>query len=439
MEYKCPLCDQPVSKSVFDRITGIWKARQEALDKIKKQGVQLNQKFKLEKKRLAKKLAEERKKFAQKRTVAIKKAVDAKTRKFGMQIATLRQKEARIKKQTQRQIQRAVSKAHAKDESKFNDFKKQQRTTIQTQLRREREHTRTQVEQKYGRLNQSFRHALGQMQIKDKTIREQNKQIKELGRQIERHTTPQLEGLLYEGQLAKELKKRFPKDGIRHTGKGGDVLQTVMRGKQMVGLIVYECKRVKHYSTKHIRQAAEAKKKRNANFAMLVTNAMKKGTQGFFVERGVVVVHATGVMSVAGILRNQIVQIARMKLGQLQREKAVKLILNYLEGPEFTNSMDTIIQEALAVHKELIDECKKHKAWWGKRCDAYGKIRDEAFAAKSKSRDLLSGKTSETQTEKLPTLERPFEVEISPKVSLAKKKPVGIAVVEAGDDNVKEA
>ncbi|GAG80763.1 unnamed protein product, partial [marine sediment metagenome] len=182
-----------------------------------------------------------------------------------------------------------------------------------------------------------------------------------------------------------------------------------------------------------------AKKKRNADFAMLVTNAMKKGTQGFFVERGVIVVHVTGVMSVAGILRNQIVQIARMKLGQLQREKAVKLILNYLEGPEFTNSMDTIIQEALAVHKELIDEFKKHKAWWDKRCDAYGKIRDEAFAVKSKSRDLLSGKTSETQAEKLPTLERPFEVEISPKVSLAKKKPVGIAVVEAGDDNVKEA
>jgi len=450
MEYTCPLCGQPVSKSVFDKITGIWKARQKALDDIKKQRVRLNQKFKLEKKRLAKKLAEERKKFAQQRTAAIEKAVDAKTKQFERQIATLRQKEARIKEQTQRQIKRAVSKAHAEAErmakSKFNDFKKRQRATIQEQLRRERERTRTIVEQKYGRLNRSFRHALKQMQIKDRTIREQNKQIEELRRQIERQTTPQLEGLLYEGELAKELKKRFPEDDIRHTGKGGDVLQTVMRGKQQVGLIVYECKRVKRYSAQHVRQAAEAKKKRNADFVMLVTNAMKKGTQGFFVERGVIVVHATGVMSVAGILRSQIVQIARMKLGQLQREKAVKLILDYLEGPEFTNSMDLIIQESISVCKELMEEVKKHAVTWKKRYAAYRKIYEEATTVKSTSKDLLSGepkpriqKADLPVLVKLPETEEPEQkVPIEITVPIRKKKALGVAVVASGDDNVEE-
>jgi transglutaminase-like putative cysteine protease len=57
MEYKCPLCGQPVSESVFDKITGIWKARENALADIKKQRVLLDKKFRLEKQKLMKRLA----------------------------------------------------------------------------------------------------------------------------------------------------------------------------------------------------------------------------------------------------------------------------------------------------------------------------------------------------------------------------------------------
>jgi len=57
MEYTCPLCGQPVSKSVFDKITGIWKARENALADIKKQRVLLGKKFRLEKQKLMKRLA----------------------------------------------------------------------------------------------------------------------------------------------------------------------------------------------------------------------------------------------------------------------------------------------------------------------------------------------------------------------------------------------
>ena len=448
MAYTCPLCGQPVSKSVFDKITGIWKARQKALDDIKKQRVRLNQKFELEKKKLAKKLAEERKKFAQRRTAAIEKAVSAKTGQYERQIAALRQREQRIKEQMQRQIDRAVAKAHTEAErmakSKFNEFKKEHHATIREQLKLERERTKTQIEQKYRRLDRSFHHALRRMETQSETIREQKREIQDLRKQLERQTTPQLEGLLYEEELAKELRKRFSEDHIQHTGKGGDVLQNVMRGKQRVGLIVYECKRVKHYSPQHVKQAAEAKKKRNADFAVLVANAMKKGTQGFFVERGVVVVHATGVMSVASILRSQIVQIARMKLGQLQREKAVKLVLDYLEGPEFTNSMDLIIQESISVCKELMDEVKKHAATWKKRYASYRKIYEEAATVKSTSKDLLSGEPKPKIQKlglpvlvKLPEAEEP-EQKVLVAVPPKKKKPLGVAVVTAGDESVKE-
>jgi len=448
MGFTCPLCGQPVSKSVFDKITGIWKARQKALDDIKKQRAQLNQKFRLEKRKFAKKLAEERKKFAQQRTAAIEKAVSAKTRQYERQIIALRLKEQRIKEQTQRQIDRAVAKAHTEAErkarSKFNEFKKEHRANIQEQLKLERERTKTQIKQKYRRLDRSFRHTLRRMETQSKTIREQKREIQDMRAQLKRQTTPQLEGLLYENQLAKELKKRFSEDHIQHTGKGGDVLQNVMRDKQRVGLIVYECKRVKHYSAQHVKQAAEAKKKRNADFAVLVTNAMKKGTQGFFVERGVIVVHVAGVLSVAGILRNQIVQIAGMKLGQLQRDKAIKLVLEYLEGPEFANSVDAIIHESISVCTSLIDEINKHRTMWKKRYASYKNIYQEATTVKTTSKTLLSGEPEQKiQTELMPVLVKIPETEesgVPTKIAVPakKKKPVGVAVVEAGDDNVKE-
>jgi chemotaxis signal transduction protein len=46
--------------------------------------------------------------------------------------------------------------------------------------------------------------------------------------------------------------------------------------KGQVGIMVYECKPVKRYSPSHVKQASEAKEKRNADFAILVTSAMKK-------------------------------------------------------------------------------------------------------------------------------------------------------------------
>lgn len=483
MKYICPLCGQPVSLSLYRKITGIWEERQKLLKEIKKQRTQLTQKLRREREKLRK----EATKFKRQRARLIKQAVDRRTKPLESQISALRQKEERMRKrardemkalrrkekQAEREAQNkiktlerrqklierkahdevrratALANARAKRlaEDKFKSFKKGFRASIRSQLKQAHKRGALQEQRRYKRLERSFHTTLSQMRTKDKQLRKQADQIKDLQHQLERRTTPQLEGLLYEDALAKELKKRFPEDRVQHTGKGGDVIQNVMREKQRAGTIVYECKRVKHYSSKHVKQAAEAKRKRGADFAVLVTNAMKRGTQGFFVQRGVIVVHATGVLSLVPILRHQIVQIAGMKLGRKERDKAIKLVLDYLEGPEFTNSMDTIIQESISVCKELMDEVKKHAVVWRKRYAAYKKIYEEATTVKSTSKDLLSKEPKhKIEKEPLPVLVKlPEAEETKQKVPIAvavparkKKKPIGIAVVAAGDDNVKE-
>jgi hypothetical protein len=190
---------------------------------------------------------------------------------------------------------------------------------------------------------------------------------------LKKETTPQIEGLLEEKVLTRELHNRFPEDKVEHHGKGGDVLQYVMQNAEQAGVLVYECKRVKRYSSAFVTQAGDAKEKRKADFAILVTKTMKKSGQGFHVERGVMVVHPAGALWLAGVLRNQVVRIADMKLGQLQRDKATKLTLEYLEGPELANSMDAVIQESVALYKELMDEIEKHKAVWKRRYSSTGR------------------------------------------------------------------
>lgn len=392
------------------------------LKKVREQRAKLAQRLAMEKK----KLREEKAKFRKQKAGLIKKAVDMRTRRLESQIKALRRKEEQIEKRARDKIRRATALAHSRakklEAARFNSLKKKLRASVRNQLRRERERGALRERRRYGRLERTFRSTLRQMRAKDTQLQEQARQIKELQRQLERQTTPQIEGLLYEGNLVRELRKRFPKDKFQHIGKGGDVIQNVMRNGQQVGVIVYECKRVKHYSTKHVKQASEAKKQRNADFAILVTNAMKKGTHGFFIEKekGVIVVHATGVLSIAVILRGQIIQIAGMKLGQFQRDKAIEQTLEYLEGPEFANSMDAIIQESIAVVNELKDEMKKHWAAWKKRYLSYKKIYEEASTVKSTSKTLLSGETKHKLIQKdtlpvleeLPEAEKPIEVTV---------------------------
>jgi len=399
MKYTCPLCGQPVSPSKYQEITGIWKERQRLLDKVKRERKRIQEARKKLKERLKKQAAMFKKKEARR----IREAVQRQTKRLKQRLGELRRREDLIKKRAREAAQKFVASA------------------VKKQLKEEREKISRRTEKKYKRARQSLNSALSQIQIKSRQLRLAHAQITELKRQLRRQTTPQLEGLLYEDVLAGELKKRFRRDEITHTGKGGDVIQCVMLGDERIGLIVYECKRVKHHSSKHVKQAVRAKEKRKADFAVLVTSAVKRGTHGFFMERGVIVVHPTGVLPLVGILRGQIVEIARMKLGREQKDEVARLVLEYLSGPEFTNSMDAIIQESLALQKELVDEIKRHEAAWKKRHEAHTKIHGEAYTVKGKSKVLLSGKLEERLAEPSEIPELPLLPEVTPPLTKKKK------------------
>jgi len=400
--YSCPLCHQPVSKSLYDRITGIWQERRRQLEQVAQERRRLKEEIRDEKRRLKQRIQQ----FRSDKEGLIRKAVEKKTKSLEREVERTKRKEKQIEDRANARIERITRIEHSKAEqaarSQLGRFKRDLRESTASKMREAREQIKQGVERKYQNLRYSFDSAIRQMKSQDKKMQDQQDRIKELERQLRRQTTPSVEGLLYEETLLRELKKKFPTDKYLHTGKGGDILQFVFSNKVLVGKIVYECKRVKTYSSRHVSQALDAKVQRKADFAILVTSAMKRGTQGFFAEKEVLIVHPAGVLALVSVLRTQIVRIADLKLGRLERDKAISQTLAYLQGPEFSNSMEGIVGETISLYGELRDEIKKHLAVWKKRYDSYAKIHTEASKVKSTTNAMLSGETQEKQIEVQP-------------------------------------
>ncbi len=387
-KYTCPLCHQQVSNSLYMQIMGIWKAKEKELVKIKTERANL------------KKM---QKQFKNQKNKLIKSAVEKNARQYKTKMKILIAREKKIKVQTEKRVTRAFKEAHEAEQLKFKsrelNIKKKLEKSIKKQTKAIKLRAVSDAKLKYMRVERSLKSTLSQFKGENSKLSKKNQQLDEriirLEKQLAEKTTPQIEGLLYEKELMRQLKKLFKDDKFVNTGKGGDIVQSVVSDDENVGTIVYECKRVKNYVSKHVKQIYDAQHKRKAEFGVLVTNAMKKGTNGFFIEKGVIIVHSTGVLHVASILRKQIVNISDMKLGQLERDKAIKNILSYLESSEFTNSIDSIIQDSVSLYKELTDEIKKHFKTWKERYGFYSRINSEAYAIRNNTRALLSGKEIE--------------------------------------------
>jgi hypothetical protein len=244
------------------------------------------------------------------------------------------------------------------------------------------------------KLNNALASAKKQMSTVVSTNQKQQQKIENLERQLASKTTPQHEGLADEKILMAALKKEYPKDNFLNTGKGGDIVHEVNEGQKTIGVIVYECKRVSHWSNGHVEQTAQARLQRQADYGVLVTNAMKKGTSGMFVQKGIVVIHTGGVLALVAILRENLVTVARLRLSKIEREEAVKLTMGYIQGSEFKNSMEVVVRKAVEMAEDLKKEQQDHMKTWLKRYEGLKAVYVNAAGVRSKTQVLLTGKTA---------------------------------------------
>lgn len=222
--------------------------------------------------------------------------------------------------------------------------------------------------------------------------------LKERMKQLKRGSTPQTEGLEFEDKLAARLRREFPTDEVLHKGKGGDVLHHVRLDGKLAGTIIYECKRTPRIQTQHVRQAHRAKQSREADFAVLVTTGTKRGFSGLAQISNVLVVSPLGVLALAALLRNHIIEMMRARIAKEKRARIADELVRYITSPQFRNPIEEVVQLTSELQDMIRSEAKQHFKVWKQRWDHYQTIQWDTTQVQNNVRLVLHGKRPQALT-----------------------------------------
>ena len=268
---KCPVCGTPLTQIQYDKALGLWSDKQEHIKHLE---------------------AEQKKLRAQQRQ--FEKTIKDAEKKFQLE-------KLNLKKQALKQLNDQKEKLSKSFSSKLkNEIKKGVEEGVKIQ-KKEFEKQTGELKKTQNKMNQ----LKNSLKISANKYEKANEEIKKLKEQISKGITPQIEGLLEEHILLAKLKELYPKDRFLHPGKGGDIIQIIFDQGREVGKIVYECKKVKSYNKNFIKQAKEARRLREADFAVLVTNAFPSKKQYYFVDKTVFVISPVSVEPITYTLKGK--------------------------------------------------------------------------------------------------------------------------------------
>jgi hypothetical protein len=357
-KFLCPVCKTQLTREAYESALGIYEERNEELARREDELKSRESDFQKEKARLILDARRAREKGIEEGRAAEKKRADrtlaADREALARQTRLLASREAAFKKQKSELVEKAKASLGK---------------GIEQGIQNERKRTERLLSGQAGTISK----------------------LEERIRQLEKGSTPQTEGLEFEGILVERLQNEFPTDDIEHHGKGGDILQLVRDSREVVGSIVYECKRTAQLQRAHVRQAYEARQQREADFAVLVTSGKRKGFGGLDEEDGVVIVSPLGVLPLAALLRETLVQLARARVTGAERSKAAEEVIRYITGPQFRNPLEDMIKRAGTLQDQLQDEVKQHAKVWNERWTSYQSIAWDAAQIESNVQLVLQG------------------------------------------------
>lgn len=400
--YLCPLCKQEVSRSIFEKITGVWQEKEKRLLALKNKEMELKKR----EKNLLKKFDEDKKKLTASMDAKFKASLDLKIKAVQKSAQKEQEKlkkekaalERTFKNKLAAETNRLLDQEKLKQQHLMDDLQKKLEKQAAQKIEKSNKDLKKDMERferekknqanKYNQLNNQFS-ALQNKSVDE--IRKREAKIQLLQEQLRKNKTPSELGFANEKEMLQALQDRFPIDRFDHTGKGGDIVHYIKDGNKEIGIIVYELKKVSKFSNSHIQQALTAKQQRNADYAVLVTNAKRsKNDFGFAVTKGVIIIHPAGALTIIAILREQLVTISKLKLSNKQREEATKAVLEYIHSPAFKNSIESIIENTIELYDSMKKEVKDHINTWQDRLNRYNDINIKAIAIENRVVKLIA-------------------------------------------------
>jgi hypothetical protein len=205
---------------------------------------------------------------------------------------------------------------------------------------------------------------------KEEQIAGMQRQIEELRRKADQGSQ-QLQGEVQELELEATLRGRFPQDRIEPVPKGefgGDVLHRVVGPLgQSCGTILWESKRAKNWSDGWLAKLRDDQRAAKAELALIVSQALPKGTHAFDLIDGVWVAEARCAVPVAIALRQSLIQLAAARQASEGQQTKAEMIYQYLTGPEFRHRIAALVEKFNDMREDLDRERKFVTKQWAKR------------------------------------------------------------------------
>ena len=205
---------------------------------------------------------------------------------------------------------------------------------------------------------------------KDKVIADMRKQVEDLKRKSDL-SSQQLQGEVLELDLEESLRSEFPIDEIAPVPKGingADIVHKV-KTKQgaAAGIITWELKRTKAWTEGWIQKLKEDQRAVKADLAVLISAVLPDDVEGFGFRDGVYIAKPKYALSIARVLRLDILRVANLKSTEAGKNEKKEVLYNYLCGSEFRGRVEAIIEASIAAKKALDQEKRAYNKIWAIR------------------------------------------------------------------------
>lgn len=246
----------------------------------------------------------------------------------------------------------------------LDDAKRELNLTIEKRVQEGLDATRQQA-RKEAEAELNLKVAEGQEKIAS-----MQKTIEELKRKAEQGSQ-QLQGEVQEMELEALLGAKFPRDTIEPVPKGehgGDVLHRVISPLgQPCGTILWESKRTKNWSDGWLAKLRDDQRTAKAEIAVIISQALPKGSGTFELIDGVWVTHPQAAIPVAVALRYTLIETALARQASEGQQTKTEMVYQYLTGPRFRQRVQAIVEAFVSMKEDLDKEKRAILKQWAKR------------------------------------------------------------------------
>ena len=195
------------------------------------------------------------------------------------------------------------------------------------------------------------------------------KQVDALKRQLEQKSAAEL-GEGAEIDLYESLREHFEGDKIRRIKKGqpgADIMHEVVQHGRVCGSILYDSKNHRAWRNDFVEKLKTDQLAAKADHAILTTSVFPSGAQQICVQGDVIIANPARVVDLVTIVRAQIVQAHRLRLGAEERVRKTEALYEFINSGRCQQLMTRYeaIAEGLLELEEK--EVEGHKRTWERR------------------------------------------------------------------------